>query len=119
MKIKIIEELKSQISEKFIQGMVDRMFMGYYRYGPIEKTFPNKVDALGCLQLRLKKYEETGNTEWLIDGANFLMIEFIRPKHPNAHFQPTEDDQSPGGITHDGKIFHKKEEPFQYKKDGD
>lgn len=119
MNIKIIDKLKTQISEKFIQGMVDRMFTSYYRYGPIQDGFPHKVNAIGCLHMRLKKYEETGNTEWLMDVANFAMIEFILPSHPNAHFRATEGEESPGGITNDGITFLKREESFKYKKDGD
>jgi len=45
---------------------------------------------------RMRKYAETGNTEWLIDAANFAMIEFMHPRHPHAHFTGTDDDASPG-----------------------
>ena len=119
MNIKIIEQLKDQISEKFIQGMVDRMFTSYYRYGAIQDGFPHKVDAIGCLHMRLKKYEETGNTEWLMDVANFAMIEFILPKHSKAHFRPTESGESPGVVQNDGIIFKSREEKFSYKREGD
>ncbi len=119
MNIKIIGELKTQISKKFLQGMVNRMFTSYYKYGKIEDTFPHKTDAIGCLHMRLKKYEETGNTEWLMDVANFAMIEFMFPKHSNAHFRATEGHESPGGVRNDGTIFLKKDEEFKYKNEGD
>lgn len=119
MNFKVIENLKFQISEQFIQGMMNRMFTSYYRYGHIKDTFPHKTDAIGCLHMRLKKYEETGNTEWLMDVANFAMIEFMLPKHPNAHFRATESHESPGGVRNDRTIFLKKDDEFKYKRDGD
>lgn len=53
---------------------------------------------------RLRKYAETGNTEFLVDAANFAMIEFMLPSHPNAFFEGTDDDQSPGRRSNKGTI---------------
>jgi hypothetical protein len=33
-----------------------------------------------------------------MDVANFAMIEFMLPRHPQAHFKGTDDDGSPGRI---------------------
>jgi hypothetical protein len=54
------------------------------------------VDAIASLKKRLKKYEETGNTEWLVDIANFAMIEYMYPQHEQAHFRATDSHESPG-----------------------
>lgn len=86
----------SEFSQQFIQGMKDRMAMSYCKYGPIKDAFPHKVNALESLQMRLDKYHETGNTEWLIDAANFAMIEFMLPSHPKKHFRGTDSRESPG-----------------------
>lgn len=91
----------TEYSIPFLQGMVDRMFVSYAKYGAVKDAFPDKVNALDSLMLRLKKYKETGNTEFLIDAANFAMIEFMLPSHPNAHFQPTDSKESPGRKWHD------------------
>lgn len=32
----------------------------------------------------------------MIDVANFAMIEYMYPRHPNAHFEATDSDASPG-----------------------
>jgi len=32
----------------------------------------------------------------LADVANFAMIEFMYPQHPNAYFKPTDSNESPG-----------------------
>lgn len=119
MKLKVIKELSSQVSPKFLQGMLDRMFTSCYKYGRVEETFPHKTDAIGSLHMRLKKYEETGNTEWLMDVANFAMIEFMYPRHKEAHFRATEGHESPGGVRHDGSVFKEKTKPFKYEKEGD
>lgn len=80
----------------FLQAMVDRMAMSYYKYGDLRDAYPHKVNALESLRMRLTRYEETGNTEWLIDAANFAMIEFMRPRHQRAHYRATEAEESPG-----------------------
>lgn len=88
--------LATEFSEEFAQGMKNRMEVSYHKYGPLADAYPHKVDAIGSLSERLHKYAETGNTEWLIDVANFAMIEFMHPRHPQAHFKGTDDDASPG-----------------------
>lgn len=92
----IPEILKTEFSEQFVQGMRDRMVMSFYKYGYVTDAYPEKVDALNSLMMRLEKYAETGNTEFLMDAANFAMIEFMFPRHEAAHFKPTDDDESPG-----------------------
>jgi hypothetical protein len=96
--------LSSEISEEFIQYMRNRMLMSYYKYGPVAEAYPDKIDALASLQDRLRLYARgdaangirPGNTEYLVDAANFCMIEFMRPRHPEAHFLATDDEGSPG-----------------------
>jgi len=86
----------SEFSLTFVQGMANRMQTSYFKYGELRKAYPHPVDALGSLKLRLEKYEKTGNTEFLMDAANFCMIEFMRPRHPEAHFKPSDSKESPG-----------------------
>lgn len=83
---------KSEFSNQFIQGMYDRMAVSYFKYGKVADGYPIKVDAIASLELRLQRYKETGNSEWLMDVANFAMIEFMWPKHPDAHFIATDGD---------------------------
>lgn len=91
----------SEFSETFIQGMRDRMQVSYHKYGPVADAYPGKVSALESLQARLDKYMSTGNTEFLMDAANFAMIEFMLPSHPSAHFRPTDSNESPGRAAYD------------------
>jgi hypothetical protein len=82
--------------------MVDRMGVSHFKYGPVADAYPSKVDAIASLKKRLDRYAEDGNTEWLMDVANFAMIEFMHPRHPAAHFRPTESHESPGRRWHNG-----------------
>ncbi len=91
---------ESEFSMEFAQGMLNRMAMSYHKYGKVADAYPHKVDALQSMQVRLDKYAATGNTEHLMDAANFLMIEFMHPKHPDAHFAPEDSKASPGRVFH-------------------
>lgn len=95
----------SELDFSFIQGMADRMSMSYYKYGLVAEAYPDKVNALGSLQLRLQKYIETGNKEYLIDAANFAMIEFMCPKREGAYFKSTDSDGSPGRVWNGGSAL--------------
>lgn len=86
----------TEFSFPFVQGMADRMAVSYAKYGAVKDAYPEKVNALDSLRLRLKKYAETGNTEFLMDAANFAMIEFMHPAHKDAYFKPTDSKESPG-----------------------
>jgi len=92
---------QSEFSEQFVQGMRARMAVSYFKYGPLANAYPGKVSAVESLKVRLEKYAETGNTEYLIDVANFAMIEFMRPAHPGAHYSPKDSDDSPGRSAYD------------------
>lgn len=99
MNIKISPAIpESEVSPVFLQGMADRMGVSYCKYGALADAYPHKVDAIESLKARLDKYTRTGNTEWLMDVANFAMIEFLRPKHPAAHYRPTDSRESPGRV---------------------
>jgi len=90
----------TEYSQKFIQGMVDRMGVSFHKYGLVSRAYPEKVDALKSLQIRIDRYTETGNTEWLMDVANFAMIEFMHPRLDGARFQATDSQASPGRAWH-------------------
>ena len=75
--------------------MANRMATSYCKYGTI-KDAAELVDQIQSMEKRIKKYKETGNTEWLIDVANMCMIKYTAPNHPLAHFRETNADESPG-----------------------
>jgi len=109
----ITNALKTEWSEEFVERMRNRMLVSFAKYGPIKQAFPAKIDALASLQDRLNKYRETSNTEWLVDAANFALIEYLCPSHPQAHFRATDSDESPGRIS-----LHTQRPTFQVNGDG-
>lgn len=87
------EILSTEYSEKFDEIRKNMMVVSYYKYGAIKdnyKTFKT-IDAIKSLEIRLEKYKETGNTEFLADIANFAMIEYMYPQHPDAHYNSTDN----------------------------
>lgn len=88
--------LRRDFSEDFIQKMRNRIIVSHYKYGWISESYPEIADAIASLEQRLELYKQTGNLEHLIDVANFSMIEYMRPRHQNAHFEATDSDKSPG-----------------------
>lgn len=85
--------LKTEYSERFDEIRKSMMCVSYYKYGAMKDNYKKHktIDAIGSLKKRLRKYEETGNTEFLADIANFAMIEFMYPQHKEAHYRPTDD----------------------------
>lgn len=97
--IKVADSVpESEVSQPFLQGMTDRMSMSFFKYGKVADAYPRLVDAMASLRIRLERYEATGNTEHLMDLANFAMIEFMCPKHPDAYFQAEDSKKSPGRV---------------------
>lgn len=91
------EILKTEYSERFDDLRKKAMVTSFYKYGKASINYnQNYIDAIESLKLRLQKYEETGNTEFLVDVANFAMLEFMFPKNPKAHYKASDSDQSPG-----------------------
>lgn len=88
-----IEEIrKSQFGDLFVKLMNNRMLMGFFRYGDKykRKTYYHYINAV---KRRIAIYEETGNTECLVDAANILRMEFDTPQHPKAHFKSIDDGE--------------------------
>jgi hypothetical protein len=103
-KIRLAGAPETEFSFEFVQMMANRMVVSYHKYGPVAKGYPHPVDALESLRQRLKKYLDTGNTEFLIDAANFAMIEFMCPSLQDAEFVATDSDGSPGRTFNDGSV---------------
>lgn len=102
----------TEFSEMFVQYMANRMGISFFKYGPVSEAYPSKVDAIATMKEKIKLYEEggavkgkqiePGNTEYLIDAANYAMIEFMYPKSPLAFFKATDSDGSTGRTWRDG-----------------
>lgn len=109
-----------QINIDFLQGMLDRMAMGFHTYGHMRRQH-NRPDNLRCKELRIEKYRNTKNTEFLIDDANYSMMEFTFPGIEGAFFKATEKHESPGAIV-DNRLVQGKEDYIAnkpYRREGD
>jgi hypothetical protein len=89
----------TEYSSQFVQGMVNAMGVSFFKYGAVANAYPINVNALDSLQKRIERYLATGNIEYLIDVANFAMIEFMHPSVEGAFYQPTDADGSPGRVS--------------------
>ena len=88
--------LKRDFSEEFVTKMKNAMLMSHYKYGYVSQTYPELAQAYKCIRERLELYERTHNTEYLVDAANFCMIEFMFPTFTDAGYTPTDSNTSPG-----------------------
>ena len=86
------EILKTEYCPRFDELRKNRMVVSFYKYGPLVDNYKNEkcMDAIGNLKARIEKYEETGNTEFLVDAANFCMLEFMYPQKEGAYFEGTD-----------------------------
>lgn len=99
-------EYTDVLVKKFVSGMANRMLMSSAKYGPVTADTPKRRDMMETIKLRLAKYIETHNTEFLMDIANFCVIEFTFPSFADAYFEATDSNQSPGIVTPEGEISH-------------
>jgi hypothetical protein len=74
----------------FFNLMYHRILMGEYRYGPIP-DYP--VNWLRDVERTIGNYKRTGNTEFLVDAANYVMLEFLHGNHPEKHFAVNDDGE--------------------------
>ena len=90
-------DMSQEYSERFDTLRRNRMEVSFYKYGPARKNFATgNVQAIPTMERCIKKYQETGNTEYLVDAANYLMLEFMFPQHQKAHFRATSSEESAG-----------------------
>jgi len=89
-----IDEIKKQsFGMEFVELMNNRMVMGFFRYGNRHTRKNATYHYINSALRRLTLYNETGNTELLVDAANLLRMEFEIPQHPNAHFKSIDDGE--------------------------
>ena len=86
-----LEELReTEWSPEFETLMRNRLIMGAIRYGTLKDnkgTYDHGAEA----ERRLQMYLETGNLEYMVDVANFCLLEYLKPYHPKAHFASIDD----------------------------
>jgi hypothetical protein len=89
--------LSTEYCEDFDVKRKNRMITSFYKYGPVKIDYgEGLIESIPTLEKCLQKYKDTGNTEYLVDMANYAMIEYMYPQHKNAHFSATDSKESAG-----------------------
>ncbi len=85
-------------STEFDKLRQNRVEVSYYKYGPARDNFGDRrVDALATAELCLDVFKRDGNTEHLVDAANYLMFRFMFPM-PGEGFRATDSSGSVGTV---------------------
>ena len=90
------EILKRDFSDEFVFKMKRAIEMSHYKYGWASKTYPELAQAANCIEDRLEAYRKTHNKDYLVDIANFAMLEYLYPMFKDAHYTPGDSDKSVG-----------------------
>lgn len=88
--------LSEEYNFAFIKKCQGAMVESYHKYGSIKENYRTHktINAVATLKQKLQKYEDTGNTDFLVDVGNYAMIEFTYPQHPGAHYKHTDTGKS-------------------------
>lgn len=91
-------DINREYSKEFDEKRKSRVMVSFYKYGPAKKNFgEGRVDAIGSLELCLEKFKKTGNTEYLLDVANYAMFRYMFPL-PGEFFKATDSKDSAGTV---------------------
>ena len=80
-------------NQKFEQLMRNRLIIGSFRYETFDqkKLTGDRYDYAKYIRTKLSYYEDSGNTEALVDIANLALLEFSFGSHPKKHFYALDD----------------------------
>lgn len=88
----------TEFDAEFALRMLQAMAVSYHKYGKVADAYPDKFDAVADVRARMAKYRETGNKHYLVDAANFAMIEAMHPRRPGAEWGGNDAEDSPGRV---------------------
>jgi len=93
----------TEFDPSFAVRMIRAMMVSYHKYGRVADAYPLKFSAADDVRARMKKYRETGNKHYLVDAANFAMIEAMHPApERKAEWGGNDAADSPGRTTASG-----------------
>lgn len=95
---------ETEFDADFAVKMISAMMVSFHKYGRVAQAYPVKFDATSDIRARMAKYRETGNKHFLVDAANFAMIEAMHPApERNASWGTNDAADSPGRVSTSGK----------------
>ena len=90
--------LQTEYSEQFDKERKYRVEVSYHKYGSAINNFgEGRVDAIKTAELCLDAFRKHGNTEHLVDAANYLMFRYMYPL-PGESFRATDSNGSVGTV---------------------
>lgn len=90
--------LLTEYSEKFDKLRKNRVEVSFYKYGSAKDNFRSgRVDAIKTAELCIDAFKKDGNTEHLVDAANYLMFRYMYPL-PGECFKATSSSESVGTV---------------------
>lgn len=90
--------LNKEYSEEFDRLRKNRVRMSYYKYGSARDNFDSgRVDALATAERCIEAFKKDGNTEHLVDAANYLMFRYMYP-YEGETFIATDSNGSVGTV---------------------
>lgn len=91
----------AEFDAEFVARMMSAMMVSFHKYGRVADAYPLKFDAASDVRARMAKYRQTGNKHYLVDAANFAMIEAMHPGR-DARWGSNDAADSPGRTTASG-----------------
>ena len=93
----------TEFDPDFVVKMVSAMMVSYHKYGKVAQAYPLKFSATDDVRARMGKYRTSGNKHYLVDAANFAMIEAMHPgRNGGAEWAGNDASDSPGRTTASG-----------------
>lgn len=90
--------MKHEYSERFDTLRKNRVEVAYYKYGAARDNFGSgRVDAVKTLELCLEAFKKDGNTEHMVDIANYAMFRYMYPME-GEYFEATDSSGSVGTV---------------------
>ena len=86
--------LQTEWNETFDKLAKGKMIQASFRYGLLKDN--NSYDFIEAMKNKIRRYEATHNLELLVDIRNYAMLEFKKPKYPDAYYYAEQAlDQAP------------------------
>lgn len=93
----------TEFDPDFVVKMISAMMVSFHKYGRVAEAYPLKFSAQDDVRARMGKYRTTGNKHYLVDAANFAMIEAMHPgRKDGAEWAGNDAADSPGRTTASG-----------------
>lgn len=91
--------LNQEFSQEFVKLMMARVEQSYHKYGSARKNFAEgRVDPIKTAELCLDAFKKDGNTEHLIDAANYYMFAYKFRNALGYSFRSTGSSESVGTV---------------------